>query len=411
MNDSKSVSPLLPDRLDRQRVSLPSFDADEPSSVHQSSDLGTELIHAVGSGLEQVEELLQGLEDNPDLLGPAILRKCNELADGIGHLVNELEQHSEEQRLLLAEACSEDCSVMMVGDQTITQDQWMDALQGATVLLKDVQSAFRDVGDEDAQEIADVTLVAARMFLMSLQSFHASILPPESSSTVEILELSDSSSNPSKNPDMDEEENKERGFVLDEEERKERGFVLDVLKIQYKRKRKQNRVRVLWPPLGPHVAAACDWGKEATNKQPLLAVGLGLILWPAAIGTALLGGSIVLADGALQDAYNHFQDAPLLQTVEEGAAHLYHTSRLMLVTAKFGSRQTLRIVRKQVDRHGGVGQIAQNAADLAVYRALHPIETVRRAWDGLVWGIAMASDTIQVMMEQQRDQKVMEREL
>jgi hypothetical protein len=392
MNDSRSISPLL---LDRQRIS---FDTDEPSSVEQSSNLGTELIHVVGAGLDHVEELLQGLEDNPDLLGPAILRKCNELADGIGHLVNELEQHSEEQRLLLAEACHQDCEVMMIENQPMTQDQWMDALQGATVLLKDVQAAFRDVGDDDAQEIADVTLVAARMFLMSLQSFHASIQPPESSSTVEIQELSRSSSNPPKNPDKDEDEDKERGFVLD-------------LFKQQRAKRKQDRVRVLWPPLGPHVAAACDWGKEATNKQPLLAVGLGLILWPAAIGTALLGGSIVLADGALQDAYKHFQDTPLLQTVEEGAAHLYHSSRLMLVTAKFGSRQTLRIVGKQVDRHGGVGQIALNAADLVVYRALHPVETFRRTWDGLAWGIGMVSDSIQVMMEQQRDQKVMEREL
>lgn len=403
MNESnRSLSPLL---FDSQRMSLPSFDADEPSSSEQQSYIGTEVIHVVGEGLEHVEELLQGLEDNPDLLGPAILRKCNEFADGIGHLVNELEQHSEEQRLLLAEACHQDCAVMMPENEAITKDQWMDALYGATVLLKDVQGAFRDVGDDDAQEIADVALMVARGFLMSLQSFHASLQPPESSSfTIEIQELSDRSSNPPKSPENDDDSYDGRGFgdSTSKSTKKKENTTTN---------RKQDRVRVLWPPLGPQVATACDWGTETASKQPLLAVALGLTLWPAAIGTAVVGGSLVLADGALQDAYNHFQHTPILQTVEAGAAHVYHTSRLMLVTAKFGTRQTLRIVGKQVNRHGGIGQIAQNATNFVVERALHPIETFGMVWDGLSWGFGMASDTMQVMMEQQRDQKVMEQEL
>eukprot|EP00980_Cylindrotheca_fusiformis_P009689 scaffold2141_cov120-Cylindrotheca_fusiformis.AAC.24 len=412
-SNSKSDSPLL---LDNQRMSLPSFDIDEPSSAsdpsNNNNDLTAEVLHVVGEGLNQVEELLQELEENPDLLGPAILRKCNEFADGIGHLVNELEQHSEEERRMLADACQEECSEVMLAENqdALTQNQWMNAIDGATALLKDVQSAFRDVGDDDAQEIADVALMVARVFLMSLQSFHASIeLPP--SSSVQIQELSDNSSNPPRSPV------KEDGEIYDSTSRgfDDAGSASPMQQQQgrksTKTKRRQDRVRVLWPPLGPQVAAACDRGKESATKQPLLAVALGLTLWPAAIGTAIVGGSIVLADGVLQDVYNHFQQTSILKTVEEGAAHLYHTSRLMLVTAKFGTRQTLRIVNKQVDRHGGVGQIAQNATSFVIDRAVHPIETIGMAWNGLNWGVGMVSDTIQDVMEQQRDQKVMEQEL
>ena len=90
---------------------------------------------------------------------------------------------------------------------------------------------------------------------------------------------------------------------------------------------------------------------------------------------------------------------------------MYHSSRLLLVAAKFTGRQTLRIVSRQVDRHGGVGKIAQNSICFVVDRALHPIETTGVAWDGLTWGFGLVSDSIQLVLEQRREQKVMEQEV
>lgn len=394
---------VSPKGLEKQRLDLPSFDSEEPCTAELPKNLTEELVDSLGTGLEHIENLLQRLEDNPDLLGPAILRKCNEFADGVGQVVNELERHTDEQRLLLADACQQDCAVMMESDPNnleITRNDWVDALSGATVLLKDVQSAFRDVGADDAEEIADVTLVVARMFLMSLQSFHSSIDEQITSSAARIEDLSerDKEVRELSNDDEDDE------FARKEEEPNATGG-------ERTKSKTQKRVRALWPPLGPHVATVCNWGKEEATKKPILAVALGIVLFPTAVATTLVGGGILLADNAIQGAYNHFQETPVIQSVEVGASHFYHSSRLLFVAAKFTGRQTLRVVGRQIDRHGGVGKIAQNSAGFVIDRAFHPIETVGMAWDGLSWGFGVASDSIQLVLEQKRDQRVMEQEL
>jgi hypothetical protein len=394
-----STSSLLLDRQQKRAILVSDLDASSP--VFSQQDIATEVIHGIGEGLDHVEEILGGLENNPDLFGTAILRKCNEFADGIGHLADEMEEHSLRQRHFLAEACQQDCMTTSEynnnGDQNlsaISQDDWMEALNGASILLRDVESSFRAVGADEAQDIADVSLVVVRIFLMSFQSFRESIEPLKPS--VQIHEWSDTESSIPKSPEKDEDE---------------ADFVERPTKRESRTSKQKERMRVLWPPLGPHIAETCEWGKEAAIKQPLLAVALGLTLWPAAIASTLISGSIVLADGTLQDAYNHFQETPLLQTVEKGAAHVYHSSRLFIVSAKFASRQTFRIVGRQVDRHGGPGQIFQHAGNVILDRALHPIETIGMVWTGLACGIGFVSDTVQVVLEQHRDQKIMEHEL
>lgn len=404
-----------PKGLEKQRMNLPSFDSEEPYTAEQSKNLTEELVDTLGIGLEHVENLLENLEDNPDLLGPAILRKCNEFADGVGQVANELERHTDEQRLLLADACELDCAVMTELNPNavaISKNDWVDALNGATILLKDVQSAFRDVGADDAEEIADVTLVVARMFLMSLQSFHSSIDEKISLHAARIEEISETERGVGElsSEDVDDEFAKE-----EESSAKNMGaaenFNHGSTKSKGEQSKPQKRMRVLWPPLGPHVAAACNWGKQESTKKPILAVALGIVLFPTAAATTLVGGGILLADNAIQGAYNHFQETSVIETVEVGASHVYHSSRLLLVAAKFTGRQTLRIVGRQVNRHGGVGKIAQHSAGFVLDRALHPIETVGMAWGGLTWGFGVASDSIQLVLEQKRDQRVMEQEL
>jgi hypothetical protein len=289
----------------------------------------------------------------------------------------------------------------------------VDALNGATILLKDVQSAFRDVGADDAEEIADVTLVVARMFLMSLQSFHSSIDEKISLHAARIEEISETERGVGElsSEDIDDEfgkEEKSSAKNMGAAETSNRG---STKKSKWGESKSQKRMRVLWPPLGPHVAAACNWGKEESTKKPILAVALGIVLFPTTVATTLVGGGILLADNAIQGAYNHFQETSVIETVEVGASHMYHSSRLLLVAAKFTGRQTLRIVGRQVGRHGGVGKIAQNSVGFVLDRALHPIETVGMAWGGLTWGFGVASDSIQLVLEQKRDQRVMEQEL
>ena len=366
-------------------IPLALSDEQNPLSPSEMTVTNTELLDFLDQGLRHVEDTLQGLEANQDLLGPAILRKCSDIADGIHQLANELENYTEEQLHQLAQACQQDCPSLRDTsfdarnhDILSTQD-WIQAIQGATILLKDVEAVFREVCSQDAEELAEVTLVVARIFLVSLQSIHASIEAEENErSSVIIQELSDFSSNPPKSP----------------------------LEAQ---KKQQERMRLIWPRLGPAVASATQWGSEAAKKSPLLAAALGLTLWPVAIGTVMIGGSLVVADGVLQDTYNHYQEAPLIRSLEEGFAHIYFSTKLLLVGSKFASRQTLRVLSRQIERNGGVGQLAKTAGEIVLDRVSHPVETIFSAWDGLRWSIGFVSHTIQSMLEQQHEKKLMER--
>jgi hypothetical protein len=62
-------------------------------------------------------------------------------------------------------------------ENPLSQQDFLNVLDGATTLMRHVESAFREVGQEDADEIADVTLTLAQLFLISLQSLHATLTP------------------------------------------------------------------------------------------------------------------------------------------------------------------------------------------------------------------------------------------
>jgi phosphate uptake regulator len=286
----------------------------------------------------------------------------------------------------------------------VNENDILKALAGASTLLRDVESAFRDIGKDDAEEIADVALTLARLFLMSLQNVYDT-LTPESvvqstssaggmsmdrfspRSTVVIEELADS-------VDIDEED--EEDSLLDTEARTNTKSTTSSTPLQRRssRRKPSQRVRVLWPPIGPSVDAAVGWTKEEATKRPLLAVALGLTLWPVAISTAILGGTARMADGVLQDAYKHFQEGPLITNLERGAASMYQAGKLTFITGKLAGKQTLRVVQKQIDRQGGVGPILENVGHMAVERLTHPVETAGMIFNGINWGMARVKDTV-----------------
>ena len=167
-------------------------------------------------------------------------------------------------------------------------------------------------------------------------------------------------------------------------------------------KERVDRLRVLWPPLGPAVASACHWGKEAASQQPLLAVALGITLWPTAVITAVIGAPLVIADGFAQDLYNNFQDTPVIHGVERSAAQLYHSGRLTLLCGKLVGRQSLRLLSRQVKRHGGVGQIAHDVKNMALDRMVHPVETAGMAWDAVVFGAGALRDAFAHFQDKER---------
>eukprot|EP00529_Nitzschia_sp_RCC80_P012560 CAMPEP_0113447986 /NCGR_PEP_ID=MMETSP0014_2-20120614/4526_1 /TAXON_ID=2857 /ORGANISM="Nitzschia sp." /LENGTH=581 /DNA_ID=CAMNT_0000339169 /DNA_START=94 /DNA_END=1839 /DNA_ORIENTATION=+ /assembly_acc=CAM_ASM_000159 len=322
----------------------------------------------------------------------------------------------------------------------------LQALSGVSFLLRDVESSFRDIGRSEAEELADVGLTLVRLFLMSLQNIYETLTPenvieaattaattqmiqdgqyyPPSSATksrssVVIEELSaEDSFYVSANGDETIDENRptnvdwsslnsiRRDLDLDNDEggngssrskptsgQSSRSKTKTRRSSRSNNNNKKKKVRCLWPPVGPHVSNIMDWTKDEAGKHPILAVALGLTLWPVAITTAVVGTSAVLIDGAVQDIYNHFSDGPLLRNLEQGAAQLYQTGRLGFVTSKLVTRQTARVVSRQIERQGGVGPVLDNIKDGVVDRLVHPVETVGMVWDGLNVCAGFVSET------------------
>lgn len=370
------------------------------------------LSNTMEQALNSADETLRGLEADRELLPLAILRKCQEIADGLGSLAGELESKSEEERRMLAEAIRDDLRLFEESGQQLQQqlqqqqqeqdpDQSFDtigkiehrqdeevvfeALSEASALLRDVEAAFREIGDDEAEEIADAALIMARLFLLSLQNLQwnlskqlTSDFDKEKASTVWIEELEEDNNNP-----VDEQPTSNN-------------------KPRY-RKSNPYRMRVLWPPLGPKVDGAMAWTKEEATRRPFLAVALGLTLWPVAISTALLGTSLSFIDGALQENYERFQDGPWISFVEEGAAQAYQTGRLAVATGKLVGRQSLRVASRQIERRGGLQSIAQELGGMAMDRITHPIDTIGKIWGGFHRGFGFVRDTTQDFLRMRRE--------
>lgn len=390
----------------------------ERKFLQEQHDAATNLLEMLGTMLNTADSTLSDLEtttndqDGGDnIMGQAIVRKCQEFGDAIGRLASDLENQSEEQKKALAQACAKDITndsllLEVTNNNEKEKDQaqelaqqlpkseedWIGAIEGATNLLRDVQQSFQDVGKQDADEIADVALTVARLFLLSLQNLHSTVTPESLVKTAAVVVGDQESS-----PKMDIEELNDSGEAKQSNENDDTDNRNSVPSSS------QQRVRVLWPPLGPHVNEAFDWSKDKATQKPLLAVALGLTMWPAAIATAILGTSLLVVDGALQNAYTHFQETSLLKAVEQGTVQVYQTGKLVWICSKFAGRQTVRVAKRQIDRQGGIGNVASNIKDAAIDRALNPIETANMAWKGVSCGVGWVSSTVSQLLEQRKE--------
>lgn len=378
-------------------------------SRQEQENTAEQALKAVGSLLDTADCALSDLDN--DVLGKAISRGCKDLADAIGGLADELDQQSDEDRRALAKACLEDVSVhtdLLLEDEScssrpgpiestpsmemtgMSEDDMMIALSGATSLLRDVEASFRSIDQSEADEIADVALTLARLFLYSLQDLYSTLTPQD---------LVDMGTEKSRGLSGGVEILDENGEVVVTDSNNEEPTTT-------RKKNTRDRVRVLWPPLGPAVNSACQWGKEEAEKKPLLAVALGLTLWPAAIATTFMAAPLVLADGFLQKTYDSFSDKPFVENLERGAAELYAAGRLCFLCGGLVTRQTLRVASRQIERRGGPGQVAQDLGGMALDRALHPVETIGMAWNGISLGVGAirgAVSTVQGMTDQGRE--------
>ena len=404
---------------DKDRLSLLRSDLEEEAFTEQERhNVAQEILETVGSFLQQADSTLGDIE-NEGMMGSAIVRASQSLADSVGSIANELEKQTDDEYKRLARASIEDAQNSLLLQEedsktttsnqiqqkgssselkelaSMSEDDMVGAIRAASGLLRDVEETLRAIDQDEADEIADVALTVAHLFVTSLQSVHSTITPddllPQQNSTRQRSGVEIEMISPEEDDDTERVESKVKGTgTQNDKSKKQKNF---------------DRLRVLWPPVGPAVSSAFDWGKEEASKKPILAVALGITLWPAAVMTAVFGAPLI-ADGFVQDLYNNFQDAPLIHGVERSAAQLFHTGKLTLICGKLVARQSLRVVSRQVKRHGGVGKIAQDAGGLAIDRITHPIETVGMCWNTVAWGAGALKDALDNLNDPEEDASV-----
>jgi len=306
------------------------------ASREQQRNAAQQALDQIGALLHQADDALCNLEDQ-DILGSAIIRGCKDIADAIGHLANHIDHQSEDERRQLAKACIDDAQnnlllmneaeghcdghvdnntgmadsrpvVPITGNRDVSrelsalsEEEVMTAIQAAGTLLRDVEATLRAIDTDEAEEIADVALTVAHLFVASLQSLHATVTP-------EDLTQATSTSRCRSGGVTVEMLDEESGSGDELNQGKQMPSSWAASKPKGPKRKRIDRLRVLWPPLGPAVASACDWGKDTASQQPLLAVALGMTMWPVAVITAFVGTPLVLADGFLQDMYSNFED-------------------------------------------------------------------------------------------------------
>ena len=368
-------------------------------------DAARDALAVVGSTLEGASTAIDALERD-NLLGPAIIRCCNELADAARDVAREIGRRDEGERRELARACLSDVSnahrdlILSVegcasdssgngggqpkGDSNevatrsaaeamaaLSEEDIMYAVDASEAILIDVEEALRSVGTYDAEEIADVGLTVARMFIWSLQSVHGVMESQQLLGTHEGIMVSD---NFIVEIIDDGDKNGGEAGTSASSGRPREGLPTG------------QRFRLLWPPLGPAVASAGKWGADAASNTPVLSVALAMALWPGAVAGAFLGVPILAADWVLQRGYNAAKNGPVIEAAERGVANLYQVGKLSFLCGKLVLRQGLRVGQKQVERKGGLGAVAEDVGRVAVDRAMHPVETVTRTWEGIKWG-------------------------
>ena len=386
------------------------------------------------------------------VLGPGIVRVCRDLADDIELMAKQLHKehlqasHVFEQMKDIEGAKNwegEEKTSKEIIDDTYNKvlamsksesvsslqshEEFMTTLSTTHSLLIDMAAALRAITHREAQELGEVALEVARMFVYSLNMVQKNLIQM-------TLANDHGPKEPSENDDADPirtikaRGGKQHRVTFSTVSSKSLGPVVEILGEEEKKEetstptntvftssklspipaspdhtlrsipptKSPGRVRVLWPPVLPILSEA---GKrcfcEAT-QNPIPAAAVGLTFGPVAIITAgIAGPPILIADWAVQTSYNALSEhTPVIGHVERGAANALQIAKLGILCSKLVVKQGIQVCERQVERRGGVGRICADVVDGAVDMASHPIETSCKAFDGLLWGVGALSNVV-----------------
>jgi hypothetical protein len=376
----------------KQRI-IPKTDLEDANQENQMIEQG---LDTIGDALKEISQLLDNLE-NDKMLGPALKRFASDLADTVGSVAHDLNCHSSDEnrrawaRAMLVDAQSELQLESSYGDQDtqsknaddqlmhvrfqdhsaakslsgLSENELITAMDAAQSILFDIEDSLRNISEHDAEEVADVGLIVAKMFLWSLQSIHKQVAPNllkgrvnshhhHSLGIVEVLN--------------------------DENEDDSIAYTTERNKFSH-----QQRVRCLWPPIGPTVGSLASWTVDEALKRPILSIALAMTIWPSALIGAFIGAPILAVDWCIQSGYEMLKDTSIVESAEIGASNLVQVGRFYFLCSKLMIKQSVRVGKRQIERRGGIEQVARDIGDWTLDRVLHPVSTAGMIWDGAKW--------------------------
>jgi len=371
----------------------------------EQRDDAAAFLQAIGQVLSNAEHMLDDAMDNSDRLGSAMQRFTNDLADGLHDIAMSVRKEREESdgadyavkyRIHFedaqhaAQSATQNAESKIEADQShqqpysisnLSNEDIMEAVNSAETLLLDVEDALRSVTKDEAQEMGEVAISVAHMFVWMLQCVHSTITPDE------LLQNGRHSFDKHKDDGRIEILNEEDAGILnhhdnnDERETRENGTKT------YSSSSDAPRMRVLWPPLAPAAIEAGKNGVDCAKDRPLLAVALALVLWPTALFTAFIAGPILTTDWLVQKGYDAVADGPIVTNIEQGAAGAFQLGRLYFLCGKLVIKQGIRVGKRQIDRRGGVQNVLQDLGGQVLGCVMNPVQTVGTVIDGARGGI------------------------
>ena len=276
-----------------------SFESNSISSDVQQQQLNSasaeaeaeSFLETLSTVISNADEMLSNLSSAQ--AGKALQSTISGLAEGIGQVGRELSSSDEGARRMLARAVMEDFQSAAFMAETkdftpfpplpppspnskitdsmedsselnslstyskISESDMLQNIDSAASILLDVENALLSVSNDEAEELAEVSITVGRVFLVMLRSVVENLSPADLAGTGEIEENLDLDVDLDLKIELLDEEGNEE----DPQQRKSR---IRRQKLQQNRNNNKNktRMRLIWPPLGPKVASAAKWTKN-----------------------------------------------------------------------------------------------------------------------------------------------------
>lgn len=364
VNNNSGVSPELFTQHDNQRSDLTFTDTDSvltdiiPVRLTMEDSLLSDCEEKETSigGCEKIpsknvvaniDDLLDGISSKADdndepSLSSDVCRFADELADSVVELNEMLREQKNENHggLVVAQVQKEDdddTGLLSEKDDSNTLSSEKDISRGALTdaesILTQVEASLRLIGRNEMEDLPEVGLAVAKIFLLALKPLCEGDEP--------------------------------NGKVTNESQ----------------------RLRLLWPPLAHTVAEAGRVWSRAAREHPFVAATAAMTLWPAAATAVFFGAPLLALDWALQSSYDAVMPRPLLADAERAGHDLVRIGHLSWICAAVLVERTAKDAEQEIERRGGVGRLATDLGGAVVERVTRPVETATIVVDGIRTGV------------------------